>query len=414
MEDCYCNFCWEKVENSANYCSKCKREKLVNGWLKSNPKGKTLCNGKYKIIEPLGSGGFGITVKALHYIGDTVLGVVVIKFPLDTTINKRQFLEEAIAIRKINHPNLVKLYDVFIEDDVPYLVMEYIKGETLHSLIQTDWGYDLSSERIFHIMAQLGEAISNLHDKGVLHCDLHPRNIIVMPWLDMDYRPDFVKVIDFGLAALWSKNSWQSAYQGAGMIGFAAPEQLYDKPVPHSDLFSLGVILYVLLTNSLPYNTDIIYDEDEWLAASPPSMPDYLPPEICRFVQRCIEPKVEKRYGGLPGFVRQCIDFRQLSAKKYDEPTAQQDVKSLLKLAKDTFLNAGLSSNKTEKEKLYARSAELFEELKQMKALPKSMEKFAEKANIYGKIARETNEFKNFIETRNTRSFQDFMNSRKI
>ncbi len=348
--------------------------------------GTILCNGKYKVIAPLGSGGFGTTVKALHYIGETVLGVVVLKFPIEKNTNHLKFLEEAIAIRKINHPNLVKLYDVFIEDEVPYLVMEYIEGKTLHSLIRTNNDDYLSPERIFHIMAQLGEAVSNLHDKGVLHCDLHPRNIIVMPWLDINYRPDFVKIIDFGLAALWRKNAWKNSYQGMGMIGFAAPEQLYDKPSPTSDLFSLGVIMHVLLTGYLPYNYELIYDKENWLNTSPPPMPNDIPPEIANFVRRCIEPKEEKRYGGLPGFVRQCIEFRQLCATKYDQPTEEHNVKSLLKLAKDTFLNAGLSTNDEARIKLYARAAELFEELKKMNALPKSMEKFAKKAKKYGHV----------------------------
>ncbi len=348
--------------------------------------GKTLCNGKYKIIEFLGEGGFGQTVKALHYIDKTVLGMVVLKFPINRKRNHLEFIEEAIAIRKVNHPNLVKLHDVFVEDDVPYLVMEYVKGKTLHELITDNDRNSLSPERIFHIMAQLGEAVSKLHDKGVLHCDLHPRNIIVIPWLDMDYRPDFVKILDFGLAALWRNNSWKSSYKGAGLIGFAAPEQLYGVPSPLSDLFSLGVILHVLLTGYLPYDSDLIENEFAWFKSSPAPMPDYLPSEIAHFVQRCIEPREKKRYGGLPGFVRQCIDFRHLCAKEYDKPTENQDYQSLLKLAKETFLDAGLSSDNTKRQKLYARSAELFEKVRQMGKLPQSMEKFAKKAKIYGNV----------------------------
>lgn len=164
-------------------------------WQKNNFQQKYLNNKKYKIIKTLWFWSFGVTLKALQYVGDISLWEVVVKFPINTKKHEStlKFIEEAVALRKVNHPNLIKLHDVFVKDWIPYLVMENVSWKTLYSLMNTNWKNNLSFERIFHIMAQLGDAIS----------DLHPNNIIVIPWLDMNYRPDFVKILDFWLVTLW-------------------------------------------------------------------------------------------------------------------------------------------------------------------------------------------------------------------
>lgn len=269
-------------------------------WQKNNFQQKYLNNKKYKIIKTLWFWSFGVTLKALQYVGDISLWEVVVKFPINTKKHEStlKFIEEAVALRKVNHPNLIKLHDIFVKDWIPYLVMENVSWKTLYSLMNTNWKNNLSFERIFHIMAQLGDAIS----------DLHPNNIIVIPWLDMNYRPDFVKILDFWLVTLWkNKGQW--------CLGFAAPEQIYDTPKPINDLYSLGVILYLLLTWDLPYKPELSLDEKKWINSTLPDLPDNFPSEINHFVKKCIEPKIENRYWGLPWFVSSCINFRQIYAK---------------------------------------------------------------------------------------------------
>lgn len=385
---CYCAVCWNKVEQTKQFCTVCGHTPFDGAWLLSDPHGRWLDGGRYKLVEPIGAGGFGITAKAYQYIDETVLGPVAVKFPLvmDADRNKA-FQAEAIALRKVRHPNLVTLHDFFIDEGRPYLVMEYVAGNSLFDAFSDT--QMLTFERLFHVMAQLGSAVNDLHDKGVIHCDLKSDNIRLLPWLDVSYRYDFAKILDFGIAALWRNKRWESSTAG-GTIGFAAPEQLRGEPVPQSDVFSLGIILYILLTGTMPYPLDTYWKSNDACTLQNPRLLDSFPEEVISLVLASIAPEPEKRIG-LPGFLRKCIYLRTLHESKHSDakstPARQLqgsvERESLLALAKENFLDAGLAPNNTLKAQKYRRAKELFEQAEKLGPLPSGLRRKAELATKY-------------------------------
>lgn len=378
----YCPSCWSRIKSHAPYCLDCFASQPEGGWLKETLEGKQILGGKYRVIEPLGAGGFGVTVRAVQNLDGRHLGVVALKFPLSTVDPAAidRFYEEAAALRRVSHPNIVALYDAFVEDSTPYLVMQCVEGETLGHAV--DHGAFRTFGSVLQVIQQVAHAVDALHSKGVIHCDLKPANLILVPWISGGLY-EFVKVIDFGVASLWKQGGgWQST---GCTLGFAPPEQMAGYPTPRSDLFAIAVIFYWMLTGSLPYSPELCMRPDNWLRATPPRLPDAVPSEMADLIYRCLEPNEQKRYAGLPGFIEQCAAMRASVRETVDAgQSTQANQSALLKLAKETFLSAGLSGNDQTKKQLYRRAHELYEQAKAMGPVPASMARILDRAAQYG------------------------------
>jgi serine/threonine protein kinase len=204
---------------------------------------------RYEILEILGEGGMAFVYKAR----DTQLErFVAIKTLKPNYVNQETFVErfkrEAKTAANLNHPNIVQIFDWGIEEE-PYFVMEYIEGNTLTSIIAKNRSISLSD--ILFIGAQVSSGLHAAHQKGLVHRDIKPGNIMITP----DGK---VKVTDFGIVSLQNEES-DITKTGSilGTASYISPEQAQGKPVSiESDLYSLGTVLYELITGKAPFNGD--------------------------------------------------------------------------------------------------------------------------------------------------------------
>jgi predicted ATPase/Tfp pilus assembly protein PilF/tRNA A-37 threonylcarbamoyl transferase component Bud32 len=219
--------------------------------------GGTVLGDRYRIVRCIGSGGVGVVYEAVN----TVIGKrVAIKCLRNTVVrsdkNLHRFLQEASASAIIDHEHIIEVMDFLcLDDGLVFMVMEYLEGQNIQTLIQTEGQQPLA--RAIQIVTQICRALVAAHDKGVIHRDLKPANIFLVPRAS---NPDFVKVLDFGISKFTDREGEQldlKTKTGAilGTAWYMAPEQLKGSAgLDHrADIYSLGVIFFELLTGHLPF-----------------------------------------------------------------------------------------------------------------------------------------------------------------
>ncbi|WP_414755015.1 protein kinase domain-containing protein [Anabaena sp. CCY 9910] len=212
--------------------------------------GKILQGGKYTLIQEVGRGGFGITFKATHhYLGHEVVMKTInerLRQHPDFAKFERQFQDEARRLATCIHPNIVRVSDFFVEDGLPYMVMEYIPGETLGDAFVLP-AIPLPEETAIHYIRQIGAALQVVHNNGLLHRDVKPDNIILRQGTQE------VVLIDFGIAREFNSGVRQT-HTGLVSEGYAPIEQyLTQAPrTPATDVYGLAATLYALLTGQVP------------------------------------------------------------------------------------------------------------------------------------------------------------------
>ena len=210
---------------------------------------------RYRVEKELGRGGFG----AVYLARDEQLHSrpVVIKVLLEQAGQgewfSKKFREEREALARIDHPGVVGVLDVGeMPDGRPFLVMQFVDGVTLRRALQEQ---EFSFQRVGEIVRRIGQALSAAHDRGIWHRDLKPENIMLQ---DLGEGEELVKIIDFGIASVQQSQGATSAdvTRVAGSQSYMAPEQLLGRPSSASDIYSLGVIAYEMLTGQRPFQPD--------------------------------------------------------------------------------------------------------------------------------------------------------------
>lgn len=210
-------------------------------------------NGRYKLLERVGSGGMAAVYKS----EDLVLGrIVAIKLLHPSLTDDAEFLKrfqkEAHAAANLTHPNIVTVHDIGQDGDRYYIVMEFVEGATLKQIIrrQTAEEHLLPINRTLDLMIQACSGIGFAHRSGLVHCDVKSHNILVS-------KDDRVKVADFGIARAMTETTLTHQEQVWGTPQYFSPEQAAGRsPTPASDVYSLGVILFEMLTNQLPFEAE--------------------------------------------------------------------------------------------------------------------------------------------------------------
>ncbi len=277
--------------------------------------GSTLSH--YRILKKLGSGGMG----EVYLAEDTTLGrTVAIKvLPAEVASDPerlRRFVQEAKAASVLKHPNVASIYELGESENIRFIAMEHVEGETLESRLK---GAPIEINRLLEIAIQTTDALDEAHSKGVVHRDLKPANIMIT-------TRGQVKVLDFGLAKVTqasapqtgaSKLNTQSGTEPGlvmGTVQYMSPEQALGKQVDHrSDLFSLGIILYQMAAGRLPFAGD---SATETINKIINIVPDALArlnyavtPQLEYIVRKCLEKNVENRYQSAHDLL---IDLRNL------------------------------------------------------------------------------------------------------
>lgn len=242
-----------------------------------------LINGRYKVVKELGRGGIGVVY--LAHDKQLLSKSVVIKILLEESSEddwlRKKFHQEAEALARVDHPGIVSILDIGEVSGKPFLVMQFVEGYTLRSLIQQG---PLPLDQAIDIIRQLGQALTAVHSKGIYHRDLKPENIMIQV---LDGGQQQVKVIDFGIARI--ENS-QLGYNTTapilvGTFAYMSPEQLMSAPISAtSDIFAMGLITYEMVTGKRPISTPSVYQLIELYRSGnfpkPSELRPQLPPKI--------------------------------------------------------------------------------------------------------------------------------------
>ncbi len=233
-----------------DHLSRCPRDSQELRQVQDPLLGRTI-GGRYRLISRLGAGGMSSVYLARHVMIDRLMAIKTLRRDLaKDPIQRDRFVREARAVNRINHANIVEITDFGETDDgLVYLVMEYVPGEPLLEAMR-DGPMDV--ERAFHIAKQTASALCRAHEMGVVHRDLKPENILLVPRRE---HPDFVKVLDFGIAKILDAPSLTGSQQIFGTPGYIAPEYIQSTDIDgRADIYSLGVILYEMITGALPFD----------------------------------------------------------------------------------------------------------------------------------------------------------------
>ena len=206
--------------------------------------GKTLGN-RYEILEEVGLGGMATVYKAKCNLLNRFVAVKVLKdeFSKDAEFVKR-FRAEAQSAASLTHPNIVSVYDVGEENGINYIVMEYLKGDTLKDFI--DKNGKLSNEQTLKFASQIASALEAAHSAKIIHRDIKPQNIVLVN------NNTIAKVTDFGIAKMSSKDTITSAASTIGSVHYFSPEHAKGCYTDEkSDIYSLGVVMYEILRQRL-------------------------------------------------------------------------------------------------------------------------------------------------------------------
>ena len=262
---------------------------------------------RYEILEKIGSGGMAVVYKARCHRLNRFVAIKILKSDLaqDVELRKR-FHAESQAVAMLSHPNIVSVYDVSHSDNIDYIVMELIEGITLKQYINRKG--ILNWKEALHFATQIAKALSHAHSRGIIHRDIKPHNIMIL-------KDGSVKVADFGIARLLSTQNTLTQ-EALGSVHYISPEQAKGGAVDaRSDIYSLGVVMYEMLTSRLPFEGDSAVSIAIQHISSIPLMPREINPDIPAGLEditmHAMEPNLEARYPSADALLADLEEFRK-------------------------------------------------------------------------------------------------------
>ncbi len=253
--------------------------------------------GQFRLVEQVGSGAMGTVFRAHNLVEkSSVAAVKVLRQELFSDENsKERFKREAAIIDKLGHPNVIKIFEIGVSSERIFIAMEFLKGRTLEDKIVRDG--PLPPAQCLHIMKQVTAAVTYIHGRGIIHRDLKPGNIMLV---NRGGDPDFVKLLDFGLARAEFQTRLTQSGNFVGTIEYMAPEQFLEGDVSvGNDIFAMGVVFYRMLGNLKPFTGESIVEVMSQLVSHDPpplsKLRPQLPPELAEMVMNMIHKKPARR-----------------------------------------------------------------------------------------------------------------------
>lgn len=276
--------------------------------------GKTL-DKRYTIFECIGGGGMADVYRAQDTLLDRPVAVKVLR-PQFTGDDQfvRRFRHEAQAAARVSHPHIVNIYDVGKDEDVYYIVMEYIHGETLKDYIERK--NKLTTEEAVSIALQICEALDHAHQNNLIHCDIKPHNILLG-------KGGRVKVTDFGIARAVTSATLTQTGTIIGSVHYISPEQAKGGVASvHSDIYSLGIVLYEMLTGQVPFSGEspigIALKHLQEEVVPPTQLNPEIPPMLEAIILKAVAKEPEKRY---PAITSMMHDLEVVQSTQRDGDT---------------------------------------------------------------------------------------------
>ncbi len=276
--------------------------------------------GRYEVIGELGQGAMGIVYKAKDPLIDRVVAIKTINLRLaleEKEEYEARFYQEAKAAGRLSHHNIVTIYDVGKSGDVAYIAMEFLQGRELRDVLNEE--PLLPVDQVLDIVVQVAQGLAYAHEHGIVHRDVKPSNIMVV-------RDGHVKVTDFGIARMASSAVRTQTGMVLGSPKYMSPEQVMGKPIDQrSDIFSLGVMLYEMLTGQVPFNGEnvnaIMYQILNAVPTPPSTLNPAVPDMLNFIVAKALAKTPDDRYrdaGELAEDLRTCRDTVPRSSARVD------------------------------------------------------------------------------------------------
>lgn len=317
--------------------------------------GKRL-DGRYEIREIIGVGGMSVVYKAYDNIDDRIVAIKILKDEYLTNEDfKRRFKNESKAIAVLSHPNIVRVYNVSFGDRLQYIVMEYVDGITLKEYIEQQGV--INWKEAVHFMGQILAALQHAHDKGIVHQDIKPQNIMLL-------QDGTIKVADFGIARFSRLDSDDTSENAIGSVHYISPEQARGEMTDDkADIYSVGVVMYEMLTGKLPFQSDSAVSVAIMQLQQDPKRPrdiiPTLPLGLEQITIRAMQKNPSDRYGSAAEMLMDINEFKRNPSVKFNyryfvdkEPTkyvgaSSNSARRVANTRDDSSVSESKSINKT-------------------------------------------------------------------
>ncbi|MCD7859597.1 MAG: Stk1 family PASTA domain-containing Ser/Thr kinase [Firmicutes bacterium] len=299
-----------------------------------------LLDNRYEILNIIGIGGMAVVYKARCHRLNRLVAIKILKdeYSQDEEF-RRRFHAEGQAVAMLSHPNIVSVYDVSTSDEADYIVMELIDGITLKQYMEKKGV--LNWKETLHFAIQIGKALEHAHSRGIVHRDIKPHNVMVL-------KNGSVKVADFGIARVMSKSNTLTK-EALGSVHYISTEQAKGGQVDNrSDLYSLGVVMYEMITGRPPFDGEspvsIAIQHINSLPAMPSTLNPNIPGGLEQIIMKAMEKDPARRYPNASTMLVDMDEFRKNPAILFDYYNPAPELDAALKLTEDSAARSAATS----------------------------------------------------------------------